>query len=104
MAAISACRPRAVAGDRLSLATVADCDLRVLDEDGEARALLERLVAERAGRRLRIDVLGAGALPGDEDTRNRAYREAQRHAVVRALIERFDGEIVAREPLRRPRA
>lgn len=68
-----------------------------------ALQLLERLLLGLSGRPLRVEPLARALAGGAGGARNPAYAQAQGHPLVQDLLERFEAEIVAREPSPRER-
>jgi len=105
--ALTAVRPMRLDGERLILAAVDhNLDPRAFAPDAPALRLLERLIAGVCGRQLQVEPLasatgGSGASAGA--SRNPAYLQAQGHPLVQDLLERFEAEVVAREPSPRDR-
>lgn len=90
-------------GDRLHLAVIDQgLEQAAFAPDAPALTLLERLLATTTGRRLQVEPLARSG-GGADGARNPAYAQAQAHPLVKDLLERFEAEIVAREPSPRER-
>ena len=92
---ITSCQPESIRGHELhvQLKTSAKFDQQELGE------LLTKLVRGATGRE--FAVMFDAPILQDKQDRLAAYTRAQDHPVVQDLLERFEGEVIAREPSRR---
>lgn len=71
-----------------------------LAADPELARRLDALVTRLAGHPLRVAPRArSGQGPGVADDRSRRYRAAQEHPLMKALLQHFEADIVAREQL-----
>lgn len=100
---VTALRPVAVSGKRLSLIPIADgLALDQLGDAARAHRLLLQALRAALGSGWDLAPLPSTSFPSTPGVAGEdpAYRAAQEHPLVRELLRRFDGEIITRERMR----